>query len=219
MLYIVAGGPVELIPSLTDIMQGNQEALWIGVDHGTVTLLEAGIVPAVAIGDFDSVTETEWRQIEKMVPKIIRHPSVKDASDLELALSYACNELTSEIVVLGATGGRLDHQFANIMLLCQFIEKRVIWFVDRQNELTVLSPGKASFSKNEKKYISFIPLSRTLEKVQLSGFKYNGSHLSLPREQSVGISNEISEVVGHISFSNGICLVVRSDDSCSKGMF
>lgn len=59
-INIVAGGPKNLIPDLTGYT--DEHTLWIGVDKGTVTLLDAGIIPVEAFGDFDSITEQERRQ-------------------------------------------------------------------------------------------------------------------------------------------------------------
>jgi thiamine pyrophosphokinase len=36
--------------------------LWVGVDKGTVTLLDAGIMPVEAFGDFDSITDEQERR-------------------------------------------------------------------------------------------------------------------------------------------------------------
>lgn len=52
-INIVAGGPDHLIPDLLQYQAG--DALWVGVDRGAVTLLDAGIVPDEAFGDRKSV--------------------------------------------------------------------------------------------------------------------------------------------------------------------
>lgn len=62
-INIVAGGPKDLIPDLTGYTA--EHILWIGVDKGTVTLLDAGIIPDEAFGDFDSITEQERLRIQK----------------------------------------------------------------------------------------------------------------------------------------------------------
>lgn len=57
-IHIVAGGPFEYIPPL-DQEASQDDILWVGVDRGTLFLLEHGIMPAKAFGDFDSVTEED----------------------------------------------------------------------------------------------------------------------------------------------------------------
>ncbi len=41
----------------------------------------------------------------------------KDETDMELALNWAIDQKPEMIRIFGATGGRLDHMFANIQLL------------------------------------------------------------------------------------------------------
>ena len=48
-----------------------KKIIWVGVDRGVYTLLEAGIKPSIAFGDFDSVSEEEFQIIEKEVDQLI----------------------------------------------------------------------------------------------------------------------------------------------------
>ena len=63
-------------------------ATYIGVDAGALRLQEAGIAPAFAVGDFDSMSPDALEQMKKTVP-IERHPVMKDESDAELAVAIA----------------------------------------------------------------------------------------------------------------------------------
>lgn len=65
-INIVAGVSAELIPDLSEYT--DRDTMWVGVDKGTVALLEAGIIPQEAFGDFDSITEEELMQIQKAAP-------------------------------------------------------------------------------------------------------------------------------------------------------
>lgn len=64
-INIVAGGPDHLIPDLLQYQDG--DAIWVGVDRGAVTLLEAGIVPDEAFGDFDSITEEQKKPLKRLL--------------------------------------------------------------------------------------------------------------------------------------------------------
>ncbi len=212
MIYIVAGGPVDYLPNLKQLAKTPQKAIWIGVDHGCMHITNAGIQMQHAIGDFDSVTKAELAVIQSNCVEMHTYNIEKNESDLELAIHLAMEKYDDEIILLGATGGRLDHQQANIFLLTRYPNKS-IRIVDNQNELFVLLAGSYTLQKSSLPYISFIPISDTLQKVSLKGFKYNVKEQTFYRERSLGISNEICNEVGHISFSKGICLVVRSGDS------
>jgi thiamine pyrophosphokinase len=89
-INIVAGGPIDLIPELSQYAA--DQMLWVGVDKGTVTLLDAGIIPDEAFGDFDSITDRERRKIEKAAPGLHVYQAEKDQTDLELALVWALEQ-------------------------------------------------------------------------------------------------------------------------------
>lgn len=210
MIYIVAGGPTENIPNLAEIAKLNEKAIWIGVDAGVLSIIKNGITPDFSIGDFDSVAEDEFAKIKGL--NILEFPSEKDESDLELALNWAISKYDNPITVFGATGGRLDHELVNIMLLTRISKMREVWIKDIKNEMTVLLPGEHQFQKNEHKYISLISIDASMESVTLSGLKYPLNNAVITRDSSVGLSNEFVETRCNISFKEGICLVVRSSD-------
>ena len=90
----------------------------IAADNGLTHALALGFVPAVLVGDFDSVspaTIKQWQdrwsenQPAQPPPLIERHQSDKDESDLELALQFASQLNPQRVVVLSGGAGRLDH--------------------------------------------------------------------------------------------------------------
>jgi thiamine pyrophosphokinase len=83
----------------------------VAVDRGYAKLASWGIVPDVALGDFDSLG---------FVPRAARvetFPAAKDESDMELACSLALDDGADELVLYGCLSRRLDHTLANIQLL------------------------------------------------------------------------------------------------------
>ena len=48
-----------------------------------------------------------------------RHPAAKDSTDFELAVRVARQRGASELVILGAFGGRFDHAFALALGACR----------------------------------------------------------------------------------------------------
>jgi thiamine pyrophosphokinase len=55
--------------------------------------------------------------LEKSACAILRYAPAKDETDTELALRYAVQQAPARITLIGALGGRIDHELANIMLL------------------------------------------------------------------------------------------------------
>ena len=118
-IIIIANGEPPTRADLNQWLRPN--ATLICADGGARAALRFGLRPHHAIGDFDSVGEGELQQLEKLGTQLHRHPAAKNETDLELALMFAAQlsqaDATREIIVLGAMGGRIDHQLANMMLL------------------------------------------------------------------------------------------------------
>ena len=139
----MGGGPKDQIPDLDEFKNG-QKSLWIGVDRGTRYLLEEGIVPDIAIGDFDSITYHEFLMLKETGSEVKKFHTEKDETDMELAIQKAYEYKPSIIKIFGATGGRLDHLIANINLLYQYLQnndKVHTEIIDKQNIATIKNPG------------------------------------------------------------------------------
>ncbi|WP_335870780.1 thiamine diphosphokinase [Bacillus sp. 2205SS5-2] len=213
-IYIVGGGPQTELPLLSEWNEKN--VLWVGVDKGVYILLKQGIIPERAFGDFDSVSQEEWEEIQQYAKQINQYQPEKDETDMELALNWAVKQNPDKIRIFGGTGGRLDHFMANIQLLIRTMNKEEsikIELIDRKNRLNVFQPGHYTIEKlDSKRYISFFPVSQEVRGLTLSGFKYEliNHHISLG--STLCISNELIQFNGTFSFSDGILLMVRSED-------
>ena len=80
------------------------------VDAGLEAVKALGLEPDMIVGDFDTVKPevlAYYRRMEHIVWDT--HQPEKDETDTELALLKAQATGCTEVVVLGATGGRMDH--------------------------------------------------------------------------------------------------------------
>ncbi|KAB2337464.1 thiamine diphosphokinase [Cytobacillus depressus] len=213
-INILGGGPVELLPNLNKF--NHDDNIWVGVDRGVFTLITKGILPAIAFGDFDSVSQTEMAVIEENTRKIRQYRPEKDETDMELALNWAIDQNPKLIRIFGATGGRLDHFFANIQLLINpTLHKKDIQIemIDQRNIVFVKGPGTYSIKKTQElKYVSFLPITLEVSDLTLKGFKYPLKDKHIPMGSTLCISNELISDNGNFSFSKGIIMVVRSND-------
>lgn len=103
IIHIMAGGPEELVPPLSSFNLPDIE--WVGVDYGVIHLFNQKIIPSIAFGDFDSVTESQLRKIDQVTNEIKRFKPEKNETDLELALLWAIKQKPLKIRIFGATGG------------------------------------------------------------------------------------------------------------------
>lgn len=75
-------------------------------------------IPDLAVGDFDSLSEEGKKYMESLKgPEIIRLKPEKDDSDTQSAVNQMIRRGAKDILILGATGTRLDHVLANLGLL------------------------------------------------------------------------------------------------------
>jgi thiamine pyrophosphokinase len=211
-IYIVAGGPKRYIPSLKELH--GEQVVWIGADRGVYYLLEEGIIPQQAFGDFDSVTEEELATIQEKIKHIHLFPSQKDETDLELAILWALEQKPTSIKLFGVTGGRFDHTLANIQLAIKGIEYQIpIEIVDQQNIICMNTPGTYIVPRMEAyPYLSFVPFTQEVTGIFLHGFKYSLTNASIQWGSTLCISNELVEHTGTYSFESGIIIMVRSKD-------
>jgi thiamine pyrophosphokinase len=213
-INILAGGPVELLPNLNEYKQENE--VWVGVDRGVFTLINKNITPQIAFGDFDSVTKQELMIIEENVENMKIYKPEKNETDMELALNWAIEQRPDLIRVFGASGGRLDHFLANVQLLVKPLmeDNNVkIFLIDKQNIISLKGPGSYKIKmRSDKKYISFVPLTLSVKGLTLEGFKYPLKNRHISIGSTLCISNELVSDNGTFSFSEGILLVIRSND-------
>ncbi|WP_260631411.1 thiamine diphosphokinase [Neobacillus niacini] len=213
-INILAGGPVELLPNLNEYKQENE--VWVGVDRGVFTLINMNITPQIAFGDFDSVTKQELMIIEENVENMKIYKPEKNETDMELALNWAIEQRPDLIRVFGASGGRLDHFLANVQLLVKPLmeDNNVkIFLIDKQNIISLKGPGSYKIKmRSDKKYISFVPLTLSVKGLTLEGFKYPLKNRHISIGSTLCISNELVSDNGTFSFSEGILLVIRSND-------
>lgn len=193
---------------LKDIKRGN---LIIGVDRGAAWLLEHGLTPHVAIGDFDSVTKKELAYIKKSIQTVRFYPADKDFTDMELAVQYALKQKPQDVVIYGGSGTRIDHTLGTFHLLEQFLNAGIAArLIDEHNEVRLIV-GRQEMKKGLFPYISILPFSQSAS-ISLTGFLYEVSRLPLTRSTTRGISNEFVKTQGTIDVHEGIVWVIQSRD-------
>lgn len=210
-INILVGGPKNLLPENWEQLQGE----WIGVDFGALELIEAGIIPLVSVGDFDSVNKDEFQQIETHSGRIVKASSHKDDTDTELALTEALKfDSEAHIRVLGFSGGRLDHLLANVLMMLQERFKPYalkVELLDRFNQVQFFPAGEYDLQKvsDDYKYLAFVPLTE-IDQLDLDDEKYP-LHTKVLHARAY-VSNEFIANTAHFRISNGLVAVIQSRD-------
>ncbi|MEZ0482579.1 thiamine diphosphokinase [Planococcus sp. SSTMD024] len=211
IVVLTAGGPADELPDLSSY----KGAVHIGVDAGVMTLLGLGIEPMEAIGDFDSVTDSEYEKIRSAFPSLERSPADKDESDTELALKKAMHYEPDIVIVTGVTGGRLDHYMAALHIV--FAYQRSYPHIDfivlnKQNRIRFMEPGTYQMKVDQDfNYVSFYPFAEEVSGFTIEGFKYPVNDERIPFGSTRFISNELLED-GKLEFTGGHLIVIESSD-------
>lgn len=210
---VMVGGPREPIP--VDTVQEYRDETWIGVDHGATLLLEWGITPVAAIGDFDSTNPTELARLKTSLDNITVYPPAKDFTDTQLGIMTAIkNYQPDEIVIWGATGGRLDQELANLYLPMQDAFRdylHCITLVDRCNVVRYFRPGTYAIHRRPGfDYLAFVNLT-PVTGLTLPDEKYPLVNWDSPIPFAWS-SNRFTSAVNHFSFDTGVVAVIWSRD-------
>ena len=182
---------------------------YIGVDKGALTLARNGKRMLLAIGDFDSVEESDLAYIKEYSDTLLQLNPIKDDTDSEAAVMYAIEKGYQKIHLYGGLGGRLDHAMINLRLVSRFPE--TVYLHDQNNFIYSLAEGVHSIDKHEYTYISFFTEDKAT--ISLEGFKYPLDKQQLTNKDTYTTSNEILEDRGIVTVHAGKVTVIQSKDA------
>ncbi len=183
----------------------------IAADGGLQHCLDLGLQPAIVIGDLDSIDEGDLSALEPSDTQILRYPTQKDFTDLELALQHALKLGADEIVIVAALGARWDQTIANLLLPASFPSVK-IRLMDGSQEIHYVRAGeKLEIHGRPGDMVSLIPLAGKAHGVTTEHLEYplHGGELTFGSTR--GISNTLLEETGTISINDGLllCIVIH----------
>lgn len=217
-VLILTGGCI-FIDFLRKYLEQERFHVIIAVDRGMVAAKELNLPVNYLVGDFDSVSsdvlDLYKREAEQNRNIIIKeYNPQKDATDTQIGIELGVSLDPTELVIIGATGTRVDHMLCNIQLLkIPLIHNVDAVILDEKNKVYLIHDNIVLYkNKVHGSYLSLLPYTDQETVVTLSGFKYplEKGHLFLG--DSLGISNEIVDEVATIRVHSGIVLVVESND-------
>ena len=194
-VVVLAGGPDA--PADIDLPEG---ATVIAADGGA----ELGVPVDLAVGDFDSITTETLASIAATE----RHPTDKDATDLELALDAALRLGAERILVVGSAAGRLDHLLGSLHLLAA--EKYAGVQLDARlgaAEVHVVR-GERVLAGAPGELISLFALHGPAEGVVADGLAYPLHGETLEPGSSRGVSNVFAGAEARVSVARGVLLAI-----------
>ena len=187
---------------------------FVGVDRGSLFLLDQGVCPDLAIGDFDSVFDEELLRIKGKAKEVIQAQPEKDDTDLELAV-LACFERYPDayLTIFGAFGGRLDHALANVFLpsndkIAPYMEHLIL--VDSQNYVRYVPSGRHEIKPVEgMDYLAFLPTEDVPLTIEGAKYPLNERNFFFKK---VYASNEYIDREVSVTCPDGYVVVLHSKD-------
>ena len=114
-----------------------------------------------------------------------------------------------EVVLVGATGGRLDQTLANVLILAQRPWPIPLRLVDGAQEAMLLrGPTTATLYTQAGATISAIPLSADVTGIRYTGLAYPLENATLTLGSTRGISNVAQAPEVTVTLATGLLLVV-----------
>lgn len=176
----------------------------LAADAGYLACRQAGVVPDLLLGDFDSMDQPED------FDRVRRMPVEKDDTDTMLAVKTGLKQGCGEFYLYGGTGGkRLDHTLANLQTLL-YLRRRgargylydndFVWTAIENETLTVEQTVEWGL-------LSVFSLEGRAAGIDEAGVQYPLSRASLTAEFPLGVSNHIIAPKARITVRQGALLV------------
>lgn len=183
----------------------------ICADGGAFNALKMGLVPDIVIGDMDSLEQSTKERLEKKSggTRFIKASREKDESDTQLAIEYARDLAPKKIVITGALGGRMDHSFANIMLLALPGLKNInAVILTHDSEIFIIEESQ-TLNGEIGKLISLFSLSPYTYFYKTIGLKYGLENEKLFFSPARGLSNVFTAETARIDIKEGKLLIIK----------
>jgi len=212
---IISGGVIDE-KFIGEILAREEGAYVIGVDRGVEYLYHRGIMPQYIVGDFDSIDPEIITYYRNETHVAIREFNpIKDATDTEIAIRLGITLGSREMIILGATGGRIDHLWANIQTLAVACKAGVkAYIMDDKNKIYVIDkPCTIKKSQAFGPYLSVFTLSGEVFDFNLTGTKWPLKHHTLKPYDSLTVSNRFEEDTVEIDFTSGVLVVMETRDN------
>lgn len=190
-----------LITPLCEKVPDISNADYIGVDAGALKIIHSKHPIKMAVGDFDSMSEEDFK---KLNCKVEKHPVMKNETDAELAMKL-CEDY-DEVILYGGLTGRIDHTIANIRLIMYQYDNVVL--MDEKQAIRVLNKGQHRI-ENHYKHISFYAIEESI--LSLNGFLYPLKEQKIYISDIYTTSNSLVENIGEVIVHSGRILCVQSN--------
>lgn len=202
--------------ALVDILLSQHtEAIKVVLDGAIEHIESYKIIPDVWLGDFDHRLD-EKKFLEQYPNLNIIHTPDQEYTDLEKAISWLIENKVKTVIILWATGKRLDHTVNNVVNIARFnpvLDKIILY-----DDYSVCIPLPKFFEQyfTQGSVISLLPLGE-VKGIVTENLKYPLCNESLRLGYRNGTSNEVlSDGIVRIRYTVGDLLLVLENKLLSQ---
>lgn len=204
---IIGGGPYR-DPQILARMISPEDTV-IAADSGLALAMDMQVTPTVLVADFDSISKPSVTEDVK----IISLPQKKDDTDTAVAMREGYESGCREFLLLGCTGGRLDHYYAALTVAARYAQMGCnVVLADEQNEIHVLTPGEYAFSTACGSIVSLFAFGGEVTGLSAEHLAYSLDRFTLSPLDPLCVSNAATSDEISLRFDTGILLLYFSND-------
>jgi thiamine pyrophosphokinase len=201
-IVVFAGGD----PPPASVLEGLPESAYvIAADSGFDHAQRLGAKVDLLVGDLDSISAEGLG----LAGKIEQHPTDKNATDLAIALDAASRRRPSRVIVVGGSGGRIDHFLANAALLTasEYADLDLTWLPGDAVIHVVRDRIEVSGSPGD--IVSLLPYGGPARGVSTDGLRWPLIDAVLAPGTSLGVSNQMIDTKATVELRAGVLLTVQ----------
>lgn len=182
----------------------HDDDLLIAADKGFKYITGVGLVPDYVIGDFDSTTRPDFKNVIALNP-------IKDFTDTVAAINFAIDKGYKDIVVYGGLGGRESHTIANIKSMFNYKKQGVdIRLKAKGKEIFIINRDFSYKYEGKDFYVSIFSLTEK-SILDIKGLFYELEDYTMANDDALGVSNETKGCDFEIHVKEGFLLVIFED--------
>lgn len=206
---VLCAGPVEDAASLRPLLRPDDYIL--AADAGVRLAQRLGVQPAALIADFDSA-DPDLAAAMPAAGAVVRLPVHKDVTDTAAAVDHGRQQGYRDFLLLGGTGGRLDHEYANLLLLVQLAQQGCrAMLADERNRIQAVCRSPVTPEPVPGWSLSLFAFGGAVEGLSIAGAEYTLENYRLLPADPLCVSNTALEGCT-IRFTSGTLLLYRSRD-------
>ena len=181
-------------------------------DDGLSHAEALGLMPDRIVGDFDSVNPALLARYRDSATVLEKYPARKDETDTQIAVDFLLEMGADEIWIIAGAGTRLDHSYANLMLLFRIAESGAGAYLINQYNLIWPIQNESEIRGEPGQVVSFLPFGGEAVILDATGLSYPLDGLHLTMTEPIGVSNVMTSKKAHVRIKKGRLLCMMAWD-------